>query len=90
LGQSDERFTQPSLARDRQLIRNADLELLAVEQAMDRAAADVPIRLAAWRSAVPNWSAALLRDEPRSLFNAATLKNALRLGLQGSSKLESP
>jgi hypothetical protein len=90
LGQIDERFTRPSLARDRQLIRNADLELLAAEQAMDRAAPDVPVRLAAWRSAVPGWSAPLLRDEPLSFFNATILKDALRLRLQGSSRLESP
>jgi hypothetical protein len=90
LGQIDEHFTRPSLARDRQLIRNADLELLAAEQAMDRAAADVPLRLAAWRSAVPNWSATLLRDEPRSLFNATILKTSLHPRRQGSNKLESP
>lgn len=77
LGLINERFAAPELAADRQTLADADLELLAVEQAIDRKQSDVPLRLAAWRAAVPRWSGRLRRDERRSLFNPAELKHLL-------------
>jgi hypothetical protein len=77
LGLINERFASPALAADRQELGDADLELLAIEQAMDRKQPDIPLRLAAWRAAIPGWSRPLLRDERRSLFNPAELKHLL-------------
>ncbi len=79
LGLIDERYNVAALASDRQAIRRADLALLAIEQAMDRKAADVVIRLAAWKAAMPRWTARLARDEARSLFDAANLAHSLRI-----------
>ena len=77
LGLINERFDGGALARDRQRLTSADLELLAIEQAMDAKRNDVPARLAAWRSSVAGWSVPLRRNEPRSLFNPANLAHAL-------------
>jgi hypothetical protein len=77
LGLIDERFDGDALARDRQRLAGADLELLAIQQAMDARRSDVPARLAAWRAGVAGWSAPLLRNERRSLFNPAKLAHAL-------------
>ncbi len=80
LGLIDERFARPGLERDRQILRNADLELLSIEQAMDRNAPDVPERIAAWRSGTHRWVLMLSRDEGRSLFNHEVLRSALYSG----------
>ncbi len=77
LGRIDERYAADGLAADRAALRSADLGLLAIARAVDRRAVDVPARLAAWRSDLPRWAPALLRNEPRSLFNPTLLEAAL-------------
>ena len=77
LGRIDERYAPAGLASDRAALRSADLALLAIEQAVDRRAADVPDRLAAWRADLARWTPPVLRDEPRSLFNRSLLEAAL-------------
>ncbi len=77
LGLINERFDGDAFAGDRQRLARTDLELLAIEQAMDADRSDVPRRLAAWRAGTGGWSAPLARDEPRSLFNPAKLAHAL-------------
>ncbi|MBA3897901.1 MAG: hypothetical protein H0X36_12375, partial [Sphingomonadaceae bacterium] len=80
LGRIDERFAPRDLAADRQAIRNADFELLAIEQAMDRRDRTVALRIAAWRAGVPRWASLLHRDEGRSLYDVETLSRALAAG----------
>jgi hypothetical protein len=72
LGMIDERYTAPALARDRRLLRNADLELAAIQDAVDAGNPDAPLRIAAWLAKMPRWIAPLERDEPLSLFSAET------------------
>jgi hypothetical protein len=77
LGRIDERYAGTGLADDRAALRSADLALLAIAQAVDRRAPDVSPRLAAWRADMARWTPALVRDEPRSLFNRTLLEAAL-------------
>lgn len=77
LGMIDERYAAPGLAHDRQLIRDADLELAAIQNALDAGAANLPSRIAAWLTRMPRWSGPLERDEAVSLFDAGRLKAAL-------------
>lgn len=69
LGLIDERYAGPTLARDRRLIRNADLELAAIQSAIDAGESRTPLRIAAWLARLPHWAEPLERDEPLSLFN---------------------
>jgi hypothetical protein len=73
LGLIDERFASPGLERDRRELRNADLGLLAIQQALDRGEPDIDVRVAAWSASTAAWTRRLRRDEPRSLFNAKNL-----------------
>ena len=84
LGLINERFEGDALAHDRRRLASADLELLAIEQAMDARRRDVPARLAAWRAGVAGWSTAISRNERRSLFNPAKLAHALGGSFVGS------
>jgi hypothetical protein len=84
LGLINERFDGPALAGDRQRLVAADLELLAIEQAMDRNQGDISARLAAWQAGVPGWAAPLRRNEPRSLFNPSNLTHLLAGNAVGS------
>lgn len=77
LGMIDERYAGPNLAADRQLIRDADLELAAIQNALDTGAADLPSRIAAWLARMPRWSGPIERDEALSLFDAGRLEAAL-------------
>jgi len=52
-------------------------DLLAIQQAIDRHAPDVPLRLASWRASEPIWAAALVRAEAASLFNRQILARRL-------------
>ncbi len=69
LGMIDERFAASTLDRDRQLLRNADLELAAIQDAVDAGNADAGLRIAAWLARTSRWSRPLERDEPLSMFN---------------------
>ena len=73
LGSIDERYAGAALAHDRELLRAADHELGAIQDAADAGATDVPTRIAAWIAAMPRWSAALEQDQARSLFNPERL-----------------
>jgi len=77
LGEIYERFDGPTLAWARARLRRADLGLLAIQQAIDRQAPDVPLRLAGWRASEPGWAAALARAEAASLFNPQLLARRL-------------
>ena len=72
LGMIDERYAAPSLARDRELLLDADLELAAIQDAVDTGKPDVTLRIAAWLAKMPRWVAPLERDESLSLFNSET------------------
>jgi len=77
LGLINERLDGDALARDRQRLARADLALLAIEQAMDARRPDVAAQLVAWQAGVAGWSAPLVRNERRSLFNPRKLAHAL-------------
>lgn len=79
LGMIDERYAAPGLAADRQLIRDADLELSAIQNAVDTKSTDADTRIAAWLARMPRWSEPLRRSESASLFNPE------RLAATGSS-----
>jgi len=74
LGMIDERYAAPALAHDREFLRDADLELAAIQHAVDAGEADASLRIAAWLATTPRWIAPLERDEPLSLFNAEHLR----------------
>ena len=77
LGLIYERYAAPRLASDRLTLLRADLDLQAIEQAMDRKDPHVPGMLAAWQADMPRWTAPLARDEAKSLFAAANLSRSL-------------
>ena len=77
LGEIDERFDGPALADARTRLRRADRNLLAIQQAIDAHAPDVPLHLASWRAAEPAWAAPLARAEAASLFNPQLLARRL-------------
>lgn len=72
----DERYAPHALAGNRRAIRNAGLELEAIQSAIGNLRPDIPVRLAAWRVDMAEWSAALKRNEARSLYNPAVLSDA--------------
>lgn len=67
----DERYA--ALTPARRLIRDSDLELAAIQRAVDQGADDIPLRIAAWRINLASMTRILRRDERRSLFNPARL-----------------
>jgi hypothetical protein len=81
LGMIDERYAATTLARDRELLRESDLELAAIQDAVDNGAADASLRITAWLAKTPRWFAPLARDERLSLFNGNRLLSA---GARGS------
>ena len=81
LGMIDERYATPMLARDRELLRESDLELAAIQDAVDTGAADASLRVTAWLAKTPRWFAPLARDERLSLFNVERLVSS---GARGS------
>lgn len=78
LGEIDERFAGEELSAERAHLRAADGELFGIQQAIDRKAADVGLRLVAWQAGIPEWSASLLRAERRSLYDRRRLAWSLR------------
>ena len=77
LGMIDERYAAPALAHDRELLRDADLELAAIQDAVDTGKTDVTLRIAAWLAKSPRWIAPLERDETLSLFNPKRLEASI-------------
>lgn len=77
LGMIDERYAAAGLARDRQLIGDADLELAAIQKTVDAGDPNAAMRIAAWLARMPRWTEPLERDEALSLFNAERLAASL-------------
>ena len=73
LGMLAERYPGPRLAADRQGIIAADLDLAAAIAAVRATSAGAPPRLSTWLARSDDWAAPLLRDEPHSLYDRATL-----------------
>lgn len=77
LGMINERYTAAALGRDRRLLQDADLELAAIQGAMDTDAdadqKDVSLRITVWIAKMPRWSKTLERDEALSLFGESRL-----------------
>jgi hypothetical protein len=69
LGMINERYAAENLDHHRRLLRIADLELAAIQKAIDMNAKDVPIRISTWLGTMPRWVKPLERDEALSLFN---------------------
>jgi hypothetical protein len=69
LGMINERYAAAELSHDRQLLQIADLELAAIQNAIDTGADDISLRMVTWRSKMPRWEKILKRDEALSLFN---------------------
>jgi hypothetical protein len=78
LGMIDERYTASSLIHDRQLLRNADLELAATQYALDRNKEEASMLMTAWLVKMPRWAKKLKKDEALSLFNPKLLNLAVR------------
>jgi len=69
----NERYTSDKLSNDRRLLREADLELAAIQKAIDIKADDIPLRIITWQTRIPRSSKTLEHDESLSLFNAKYL-----------------
>jgi hypothetical protein len=78
LGSIDERYAGPALAPDRARLQQADLELSAIQAAIDGGRTDVGLRIAAWLTHVPGWARLLAEHEPSSLYEAEVLATALQ------------
>ena len=73
LGMLAERYPGPRLAADREGVIAADLDLAVLIAAVRATVADAPQRLSTWLARSHDWAAPLLRDEPHSLYDRATL-----------------
>ncbi len=76
LGMIDERYAVPSLSRERQGLRDADLELAAIQSAADAGDPNAASRIAAWLARMPRWSEPLRARESDSLFDQDRLAAA--------------
>ena len=84
LGELAEHFDGADLAGERTRLASASFELADAAEAVRRADPGADTRLGAWLKAAPAWRAALLRAEPRSLYDAGRLAAALGVGAQAS------
>ena len=73
LGMIDERYAIPALTRDQELLRESDLELAAMQHAVDTGDPDATLRVTTWLAKAQRWIKPLARDEPLSLFNTERL-----------------
>jgi hypothetical protein len=73
LGMLAERYPGPRLAADREGVIAADLDLAAAIAAVRAASADAAPRLSTWLARTRDWASPLIRDEPHSLYDPATL-----------------
>jgi hypothetical protein len=73
LGLIDERYDGAALARDRELLRAADRELLAIQSAVDAGSKNASLRITSWLAKQPRWTATLQRDKAWSLFEPLQL-----------------
>ncbi|MCL1635697.1 hypothetical protein M2650_13795 [Luteimonas sp. SX5] len=86
LGMIDERYAAPEFARERRFLRDADLELAALQHAVGAGRPDAASRIAAWLARMPRWGDPLRDREPESLFDRTRLAAALG----GASAARSP
>jgi hypothetical protein len=70
LGMIHERYAAENLSNDRQLLQTADLELAAIQHALDAGEDDISMRIATWQATMPRWTSVLEYDENLSLFNS--------------------
>jgi hypothetical protein len=77
LGSLAERYATPGLTADLSAIALADMDLAAALSAVRAGDPGVAMRLQAWEGRSHVWAAQLLRDEPRSYYERATLARAL-------------
>ena len=84
LGDVAEHYDGPALAGERKRLTSASFELADIADAVRRGDAGADSLLAAWLKAAPAWRAALLRGEPRSLYDAGRLAGALGVGARAS------
>lgn len=73
LGTINERYASDELAKDRRLLRDADLELAAIQSAIDLEAGDISLKIITWQSKMPRWTKILEQHESISLFNTQHL-----------------
>jgi hypothetical protein len=73
LGLIDERYTDAGLAPERERLRAADARLAAAAQALREGRPQADADLAAWLRDAPPLETALIRAQPRSLFNPRRL-----------------
>ena len=85
LGDLAEHFDGPALVGERTRLTRASFELADAADAVRRADPGADARLGAWLKAAPAWRAALLKAEPRSLYDAGRLAAALAPGTRASS-----
>lgn len=90
LGDLAEHFGGPALAGERQRLTQVSFELADAAEAVRSGHPQADSRLATWQKSVPGWRTALLRAEPRSLYDPASLAAALRAGSRPSNSLSSP
>jgi hypothetical protein len=69
LGMINERYAATELGRSRQQLQIADLELAAIQNAIDISTDDIPLRIVAWLSTMPRWAKTLEDEQTLSLFN---------------------
>ncbi len=73
LGMINERYAAAELIHDRRLLNDADLELAAIQYAIDINEENVSLRIASWLAKMPRWSKILERNEDLSLFNESRI-----------------
>ena len=83
LGLIDERFADPALARDREALRAADVQLATLQAGLRAGAPDARAGLAAWLAQSRTLEAGLAHSEPASLFDPRRLAQAAKRRLPG-------
>lgn len=73
----DERYPGPEFEHQRDALRAAARELASIQNAIERNAVDLDLRIAAWLAGMRVWSAPLERAEAQSLYDADRLAEFL-------------
>jgi len=86
LGDLAEHFDGPALAGERLQLTRASFELADIADAVRRADPATDGRVAGWLKQAPEWRAALLNAESRSLYDPGRLAAALATGAPASRR----
>jgi hypothetical protein len=78
LGFVHERYSEKTLFQQRQALQQADLELAAIQHAIDKNDNDISLRITTWLIKMPRWETTLKKKENLSLFSASVLPDALQ------------